>query len=118
MQLLEENDRWKHGDGQHQHDPLKIVALEPTCKVQNQNYDCDCVKGIKHDVILPERTLLRPDHCWEPMIQQFVQENSRIITAYARNPQLPSQTSKAPDSGGDRAASPALTGPVPAPIRL
>jgi len=51
--LFQENNGGKYGDGQHQHQPLKIVALEPSREVQNQYDDCNSVKGVKHDVVLP-----------------------------------------------------------------
>jgi hypothetical protein len=45
--LLQEDDRRENGDGKDQHDPFNVIALEPASEMQNQNYDCDGVKGVK-----------------------------------------------------------------------
>ncbi|MEO7728309.1 MAG: hypothetical protein ABIS45_13730 [Burkholderiales bacterium] len=60
MNLLQEDNGREDGNSQDKHEPLKIVALEPAGEVQNQNDDCDDVKGVKHVFFSPERTLLRP----------------------------------------------------------
>ena len=51
--LFQKNNCGKYRDCQHQHEPLKIIALEPSREVQDEYDDCDCVKGIKHDMVLP-----------------------------------------------------------------
>jgi hypothetical protein len=51
--LFQENYGRENGDSQHEHQPFKIVALEPARKMQNQNDDCESVKGVEHFLLPP-----------------------------------------------------------------
>jgi hypothetical protein len=55
--LFQENNGGKNRDGEDQHEPLKIVALEPAGEVQNQDDNRDGIKSIKHG-FSPEQTLV------------------------------------------------------------
>jgi hypothetical protein len=51
--LLEENHCGKGGNGENQHKPFEIIALEPAGEMQNQYYDCDHVKAVKSHALSP-----------------------------------------------------------------
>jgi hypothetical protein len=47
VSLFQENDRGEGAGSQHQNQPLQIIASEPAREMQNQDHNCDCVKGVK-----------------------------------------------------------------------
>ena len=46
--LFEEKDGRENGHGEHQNQPLEIVAFEPAREMQDQNDNCDYVKCVEH----------------------------------------------------------------------
>ena len=59
--LSQKQHNRKHRNRENQHQPLKIVALQPACEVQNQNDDRNDIEGVERHFFSPLIGLLRSD---------------------------------------------------------